>query len=114
VFCLSGPPQGCLINFETLVRPALLKMRGLTALAHPAVEAVAVDPIPNKMMSAFVRFTDLRETEEGYRVTLNLAEKVGILRSLAVANSLTIIPEGTTVEAGDKVEVLPFDWHTWV
>lgn len=114
VFCLSGPPQGCLINFETLVRPALLKMRGLTELAHPAVEAVAADPVPNKMAAAFVRFTDLRETEDGYRVTLNLAEKVGVLRSLAVANSLTIIPEGTTVEAGDRVEVLPFDWHTWV
>ena len=110
VFCLSGPPAGCLINFETLVRPALLKMRGLTDLAHPAVKAVALDSIPNRMASNFVRFTDLKKTEDGYNVTLNLAEKVGVLPSLAIANSLTIIPEGSTVQPGDTVEVLPFDW----
>lgn len=111
VFCLSGPPQGCLINLETIVRPALLTMRGLTDVSHPAVEAIALDSIPNRMAAAFVRFTNLMETPDGYSVTLNLAEKVGILRSLAVANSLTIIPEGTTVQVGDRVEVLPFDWR---
>lgn len=110
VFCLSGPPQGCLINFETLVRPALLKMRGLTELAHPAVKAVALDSIPNKMASAFVRFTDLKETEDGYKVTLNPGGTAGVLPSLAIANSLTIIPERSTVQVGDTVEVLPFDW----
>ena len=30
VFSLPGSPAGCLINFETLVKPALMKMLGLT------------------------------------------------------------------------------------
>ncbi|WP_207641953.1 hypothetical protein, partial [Syntrophorhabdus aromaticivorans] len=42
-------PRGCLVNFETLVRPALLKMRGIIALDHPVVEATAVDSIPGRM-----------------------------------------------------------------
>lgn len=112
IFCLSGPPQGCLINCETLVRPALLKMRGLTRLAHPSVEATALDSIPNKMSMAFVKFTQLVETEGGYEVMLNLSEKVGILASLALANSFTIIPEGTIIKPGDRVQVLPLDWRT--
>ncbi len=110
VFCLSGPPQGCVINVETLVRPALLKMRGLTELDHPLVEAVALDAIPDKMASNFVRYTDLQKTKDGYTVTLNLAEKAGVLPSFAMANSLTILPAGSTVKAGDTVSVMPFDW----
>jgi molybdopterin molybdotransferase len=110
VFSLAGPPAGCLINFETLVRPALLKMLGFTTVAHPSVEATALDSIPRKRTMAFVKYTHLEETEGGYQVTLNITEKVGMLASMAAANSLTIIPEGSVVKAGDRIQVLPFDW----
>ena len=113
VFSLAGPPAGCLINFETLVRPALLKMRGFraTATSHPAIEAIATDPVPPRMSMAFVRWTHLERVDGEYRVTLNLAEKVGMLASTAMANSLTIIPEGSAVKPGDRIQVLPFDWR---
>lgn len=110
VFSLSGSPAGCLINFETLVRPALLKMLGLTTLAHPSVEATALDAIPHTITMAFVRYTYLQETEGRYRVTLNVAENAGTLSSMVSANSLTIIPKGSVVKAGDKIRVLPLDW----
>lgn len=110
VFLLAGPPAGCLINFETLVRPALLKMLGFTTVAHPSVDATALDSIPRKMTKAFVRYTHLQEADDGYLVTLNIAEKGGMLASMAAANSLTIIPEGSVVKAGDRIQVLPFDW----
>jgi len=110
VFSLSGPPTGCLVNFETLVRPALLKMLGFATVAHPSVEATALDSIPFKMPNAFVRYTHLRRTEDGYLVTFNVAGNAGPLAALAAANSLTIIPKGTFVKAGDKIRVLPLDW----
>lgn len=111
VFSLSGPPAGCLINFETLVRPALLKMLGFRNLAHPSVEAIALNSVPRKAVMSFVKYTHLRETKEGYVVAFNDTEKMGMTASIAGANSLTIIPEGTIVEAGDKIRVLPLDWH---
>jgi len=110
VFSLAGPPAGCLINFETLVRPALLKMLGFKTLAHPSIEATALDSIQRKMTKAFVRYTHLQKTESGYQVTLKIAEKTGMLASMATANSLTIIPEGSLVKAGDIIRVLPLDW----
>lgn len=109
VFSLAGPPAGCLINFETLVRPALLKMLGLTTVAHPSIEATALDSIPQKMTMTFVRYTNLREIDGEYRVTLNIAEKTGMPASMVAANSLTIIPEGSAVKAG-TIRVLPLDW----
>jgi molybdopterin molybdotransferase len=111
VFSLAGPPAGCLINFETLVRPALLKMLGLAAVTHPSVEATALDSIPQKMKMSFVKYTHLQETKDGYRVTLNITGKAGTLASIAAANSLTVIPEGSVVKAGDKIRVLPLDWR---
>ncbi len=110
VFALAGPPTGCLINFETLVRPALLKMRGFERVDHPTVGAIAVDSVSDRKPMAFVRWTNLTGTEGKYRVELNVAERMGALASIATANSLTIVREGTVVDAGDKVEVLPLDW----
>jgi molybdopterin molybdotransferase len=47
IFALEGPPQGCMIDFEILVRPAMLKMRGIQELIHPVVEAISeVDNLP--------------------------------------------------------------------
>lgn len=109
VFALAGPPAGCMINLETLVRPALLKMRGLAETEHRLVQATAVDSVPKKMPMPFVRWTNLENVNGQYQVTLNLAEKIGPLASMTTANSLTIIPEGKMIKAGDTVRVLPLD-----
>jgi molybdopterin molybdotransferase len=108
VFALAGPPAGCLINFETLVRPALLKMRGLKNVAHPIVRATAIDSAPDQKPMAFVKWTSLTGTEGEYRVELNPG--IEGLASRATANSLTIIPEGASIAPGDEVEVLPLGW----
>ena len=110
VFALAGPPNGCLINFETLVRPALLKMRGFKRTTHPSIEAVAADSLPDKRTMPFAKWTRVTRENDKYRVELNMGENVGGLASMASANSLTIIPEGSAIKAGDKVRVLPLDW----
>jgi molybdopterin molybdotransferase len=103
VFALSGPPAGCLINFETLVRPALLKMMGYTELEHPFVEARTEDAAAPRGKMAFVRWSNVEKTGGEYSVKFNT-------RGMATANSLTIVREETSVQTGDKIEVLPLDW----
>jgi molybdopterin molybdotransferase len=124
VFALSGPPTGCLINFETLVRPALRKMLGYAEIRHPKVEAQAADAVsakapvkPTKMPSKstgapfnFVRWTNLAHTETGFMAKFNPADGLGFLATMATSNALTILPIGASIKPGDKVQVLPLDW----
>ena len=85
-------------------------MRGFERVDHPTVGAIAVDSVSDRKPIAFVRWTNLTGTEGKYRVELNVAERMGELASIATANSLTIIPEGAVIDAGEKVQVLPLDW----
>lgn len=110
IFALAGPPTGCLINFETLVRPALRKMLGHNELRHRVVEAEALDSAVNKAPFNHVRWTKLVRNETGYTVRFEVGEDSGMLPSLSHANSLTILNRGTNVKAGDKIQVLPLDW----
>jgi molybdopterin molybdotransferase len=110
VFALSGPPSGCLINFECLVRPALLKMLGHTALAHPVIEAQATDSYSRKFPMSFVLWTRYETAPDGYQVKLNYGDSASYLSTMAGANSLTVIPMGSVVNPGDKITVWPLDW----
>jgi molybdopterin molybdotransferase len=110
VFALAGPPSGALINCETLVRPGLLRMRGMTDVTHPTVRAEVIDGVERKMMKDFARWTRLMRTDRGFRVYLNPPEGVAPLASMASANSLTIVREGSTVKSGDVIDVMPLDW----
>lgn len=111
VFSLAGPPAGCLINFETLVRPALLRMLGFTEVAHPMVEATALDDVRHKRPMDFAMFASLWMRAGRYQVKFNVAEGRSMQAFLAAANALTIVPEGTMVKAGDKIQALPLDWR---
>ncbi|MFH0780538.1 MAG: gephyrin-like molybdotransferase Glp [Pseudomonadota bacterium] len=111
VFSLSGPPVGCLVNLETLLRPALLKMRGLATLDHPTVTAVLTGDLPRAMPFPFVRWSRLQPCNGGYSVDLNGSAPMGDLASVANANALTITPSGNPLQPGDQIEVLPFDWQ---
>ena len=102
VFALAGPPTGCLINFETLVRPAIIKMLGHTVLDHPTVTAMAQEAIPAKRVM-FAKWTELKKVGGEYRIKLSNI-------SMATANSLTLIPEDYEVQPGTAMSVLPLDW----
>jgi molybdopterin molybdotransferase len=111
ILALSGTPQGCLVNLETLVRPALLKMRGVQELSHPAVVAVSEESITNARPISFVSWTVLKRTDAGYKVTQNNSK--GPLAQISTANSLTMIPAGTEIKAGEKISVWPLDWTSY-
>lgn len=108
LFALAGPPSGCLVNFETLVRPALLKMLGYVDVRHPEIEAEALDDSPSARRMAFARWSRLQKTDGRYQVRLDGA--MGSFPSIAASNALTIIPEGFSFKAGETIPVLPLDW----
>jgi molybdopterin molybdotransferase len=110
VFALAGPPAGCLVNFELLVRPALRKMLGYPELRHAEVEAEAMDSIVNRKPFDFVRWTELTPSPAGFRVRFNADLAQGFLMSMGRANALTILPTGAAIRPGDRVRVLPLDW----
>jgi molybdopterin molybdotransferase len=111
VFALAGPPVGCLINCEMLVRPSLLKMLGRGDIEHPLVEAVAKDAVPEKRPMTFTRWTKLEKINGEYHVEINRADTLGALTAIAMSNSLTIIPKNTAINKGDRIPVLPLDWQ---
>ena len=111
VFSLPGPPAACLINFEILVRPALLRMLGFKTVAHPSVEAIALDAVRHKRPVAFAMFTSLQTLDGECQVKFDITEEKSMQACLAAANSLTIVPEGAAVKAGNKIQVLPLDWR---
>ncbi len=109
-FGLSGPPIGAMNNFETLVRPALMKMLGFKAYEHPVIKAISDDDAPEKRPMDFVKWTTLYKTNGEYRVSLNSPKGTGMLGGLTTSNSLVIIPENTSIRQGDKITVMPLDW----
>lgn len=129
LFALSGPTMGCLNNFELLVRPALLKMMGFADLAHPVVEAVAADAVLGKSPMDIVKWTHLDTTggagisaRPGTTgrldfgggqavVTMNATAERGSLATMALADSLVIVPAGREVAPGDKMDVMPLNWR---
>jgi molybdopterin molybdotransferase len=110
VFALAGPPAGCLVNFELLVRPALRKMLGHAHYRRAEVEAEAVDSIVNRKPMQFVRWTELSSSPTGPQVRFNGDLAQGFLMSMGRANSLAVLPEGAEVRPGDRLRVLPLDW----
>lgn len=109
VLSLSGPPVGCLVNLETLLRPTLLKMRGFIQYDHPVVTAVVTEDFQRKMPFPFARWSKLQRCNDGYSVDLNGSAPMGDLASMANANALTIVPGNNSLQAGDLIEVLPFE-----
>lgn len=71
VFSLPGTPAGCLINFETLVRPALHKTLGLPAAFHPSYETIASDLVLHGTTKTFVKHPHLHEAQDRHKVRQN-------------------------------------------
>jgi molybdopterin molybdotransferase len=93
VLGLPGNPVSVMVSFETFVRPALLKMQGMSEWQRPTVEATLMDEIKHKdERRHFVRVRLVWEDGE-YHAYLTGAQGSGILSSMVKANGLAIIPE---------------------
>jgi len=109
---LTGNPTAGMVNFEVLVRPAILKMTGRINVAPKMIEAVSENPLDNK--SGLRRYIWVKlERREGcyYAIAASLLTK-GVLPSIALADGLAVISEETSrVEKGDRLPVILLDWR---
>jgi molybdopterin molybdotransferase len=97
-----------MVGFELFVRPALLKLQGRTDLERPRMAAVTEDALQNPPhLEQYFRGVARRD---GDRVRVRLTGDQGshVLRSMADANCLIVVPQGTSeVAAGAPVEIIP-------
>lgn len=107
---LPGNPVSAMVSFEQFARPAILRMLGHTDLAKPTIEAVLDEPVTNSGRRGFVRVV-VSHGPDGYHARTTGEQGSGVLTSMAKANGLAIIPEGTyRVEAGTTLTVQMLDW----
>jgi molybdopterin molybdotransferase len=107
-FGLPGNPVSCLVSFLQYVRPALLKMQGCDELFLPTVEAELEQELTGK--SGFLMFSRgvVRfDPDSGrFKVALTGAQGSGMVRSLAQANCLVVLPEQESRRGvGERVRV---------
>ena len=105
---LPGNPVSTLVGVELFVRPAILKMQGRADLERPRLTAVTEDALQNPPhLEQYFRGVARRD---GDRVLVRLTGDQGshVLRSMADANCLVVVPQGTSeVAAGNPVEIIP-------
>jgi molybdopterin molybdotransferase len=111
VFGLPGNPASSLVTFHLFVAPAIRRLSGLARVEPLALEAVLDEPAsapPDRR--AYLRAV-LRAAPSGLRVRPLPQQAAGAVRSLAAANALLVLPEGTgTLPAGARARVEPLDW----
>jgi len=93
VLGLPGNPVSVMVSFETFVRPALLKMLGVSDWQRPTVEATLMDGIEHKDERRHYLRVRLEYRAGEYRAHLTGGQGSGILSSMVEANGLAIIPE---------------------
>jgi molybdopterin molybdotransferase len=107
---LPGNPVSAMVSFEQFARPAILRMLGHSDLSKPTVRAILDELLTNSGRRGFIRVIITRR-EDGYHARTTGEQGSGVLTSMAKANGLAIVPEGTyRLEAGTEVSVQMLDW----
>ena len=105
---LPGNPVSVMVSFEMFVRPAILKMLGVTEWERPVVEATLMDAIPHKDERRHYLRVRVEQHDGEYCAYLTGGQGSGILSSMVKANALAIIPEEWDhAPAGARVNCLP-------
>jgi len=106
---LPGNPTSVFVTFCLIARPFLLKLQGVSEPESPRLQAMAAFSIDKPgTRQEYLRVT-LANTDEGLRATRFSNQSSGVLSSVSHSNALAVIPPGTTVSAGQWVEVILLD-----
>jgi molybdopterin molybdotransferase len=105
---LPGNPVSALVGFELFARPAILKLQGRTDLLRPRQSAVTDEPVSGPPHLEHYFRGIARRTANGLAVRLTGDQGSHVLRSMADANCLILIPQGQgSVPAGTAVDIIP-------
>jgi molybdopterin molybdotransferase len=109
---LPGNATSCMVSFELFVRPAILKMMGKTKLEKPSIPVVVNDTLVNDAGRRIYNRAVTEKLDGHYVAKLTGPQGSGILTSMALANSLVIIPEDKEkVNKGETAQALMLDWN---
>jgi len=106
VLGLPGNPVSSMISFEVFVRPAILNMMGRTHEERRDVDAVLEEDIVKKKGLRYYLRAHTRWKDGVYLTRTTGPQGSAILKSMAAANSIIIIPEEEEkIEKGIRVTV---------
>ncbi|MFN2502946.1 MAG: gephyrin-like molybdotransferase Glp [Acidimicrobiales bacterium] len=108
VFGLPGNPVSSLVSFELFARPALRQMTGHRELFRPEVPAVADEPFVRRPDGKLHLVRVLATVDDEGRVHVRSSGGQGshLLRAMALANALALLPDGEGVHTGATVKAM--------
>jgi molybdopterin molybdotransferase len=110
-FGLPGNPVSSMVTFEIFVRPALLRMAGRAAVHPRLIRARLLEDFrATPGLTHFPRVRLGRDGDGEATASLTGSQGSGILSSMAAADGLAVIEEGSGgASAGELVRVIPLN-----
>src|SRR5581483_1313521 len=106
-FGLPGNPVSAYVSFEVFVRPAIRRMLGVEPIHRPTVRARLTSPVQSPPGRRTYARAQLTVDGGVYSVTPIGGSGSHLIASLAGANALVVVPEGTTqLDAGTSVTAM--------
>ena len=110
VFGVPGNPVAAMVCFELYIRPALLALQGRQDLYRPYVYAAAEEPMKASRRRTELRRCRLVHRRRGWGCTTTGPQGSGILRSMAQADGLVVVPpEQAKIAPGEEFLVMLLD-----
>jgi len=108
VFGLPGNPVSSMVSFELFARPALRRMMGHPEIHRPTVRAVADEAFSRKPDGKLhlLRVVAALGQDGRYHVRSSGGQASNLLRAMALANALALVPDGVGIEDGADVQVM--------
>ncbi len=109
-FGAPGNPVSLFVTFALFARPFILRMQGVEGNVQPlTIKAVAGFEKPgNDKRQEFARGRLEIDDRGRHVVRLYANRSSGVLRSVAWANGLAVLPPMTTIVQGDSIDFIPF------
>lgn len=110
VFGLPGNPSSAFVTFEVFVRPYLLRLAGHQRVYRRVVTCTAVERMSTPADLTYFQRVAVTQGERGAEARLTGPQLSGLVRGLALADGLAIIPpQRDSVEIGQEVSVMLLD-----
>ena len=110
VFGLPGNPVSVMVCFEVFIRPAISKMLGRDDGEKKEVRAVLEEDVKKRKGLRYFLRAQTRWANGAYVTRTTGPQGSGILRSMALANSLLVLPEDEeAIKKGAKVTAVFLD-----
>jgi len=94
VFGVPGNPVAAMVSFELYVRPALLALQGRPDIYRPWLTGAALEPVKGTRDRTEARRCRLVRDGDGWGFTTTGPQGSAILRSMALADGLALVPSG--------------------